>query len=108
MEIEVLVVPDCPNQRLAEERLRQALDGTGLRAARLTIRTVTDEATAARTGFTGSPTILINGRDPFAVPGAVPSLTCRMYRTPDGLEGAPETARIRAALRAAAGADGGA
>ncbi|GAA3195648.1 MULTISPECIES: hypothetical protein [Streptomyces] len=108
IEIDVLVVPDCPNRQLAEERLRQALDETGLRAARLTTRTVTDGTTAARTGFTGSPTILINGRDPFAEPGAVPSLTCRMYRTQDGLDGAPAAARIREALRAAAAAGGGA
>ena len=27
----------------------------------------------------GSPTVLIDGRDPFAVPGAGPSLSCRQY-----------------------------
>jgi hypothetical protein len=30
-------------------------------------------------GFTGSRTVLINGRDPFAEPGRVPGLACRMY-----------------------------
>ena len=33
---------------------------------------------AARYGMQGSPTILIDGRDPFAEPGAAASLSCRL------------------------------
>ncbi|MFC8261184.1 hypothetical protein ACFUNF_27160 [Streptomyces sp. NPDC057291] len=39
--------------------------------------------------FTGSPTFLLNGRDPFAEPGRPAGLTCRVYRAPDGLRGLP-------------------
>lgn len=107
MEIEVLVVPDCPNQQLVEERLRQALDGAGLAGTPFTTRVITDQAEAERSGFPGSPTILVDGRDLFAEPGAVPSVTCRIYRTPHGLAGAPEADQIRQALQAAADTDGG-
>jgi hypothetical protein len=38
----------------------------------------------------GSPTLLVNGKDPFGPPDASPAIACRMYRGEDGrLEGAP-------------------
>jgi hypothetical protein len=97
MDIEVLAVPECPNAQLAADHLRQALADIGL-SAQFTIRMITDQAEAERSGFTGSPTILIDGRDPFAEPGRPPGLACRMYRTPAGLSGAPDTAQLRRAL----------
>lgn len=60
----------------------------------------TDEQALAR-GFTGSPTFLINGRDPFAEPGAAIAVACRSYRTPVGLAGVPPFAELREALRRA-------
>jgi glutaredoxin len=80
MKIEIVVVPDCPHETAAADRLRQALDDAGLREVRFTTRVVTDQNEAERSGFTGSPTILINGRDPFAEPGRPPGLACRVYR----------------------------
>ncbi|MER6076038.1 hypothetical protein ABT187_46330 [Streptomyces sp. NPDC001817] len=103
MEIEVLVVPDCPHQQLAEERLRQALDDAGLDATGFTTRVVADQADAEQSAFTGSPTILIDGRDPFAEPGTTLSLSCRIYRTPQGPAGAPGLDQLRQALHEAAG-----
>ncbi|MEU9428679.1 hypothetical protein AB0D87_38695 [Streptomyces sp. NPDC048342] len=102
MEIEILVVPDCPNGRPAAERLRLVLDCAGLGNTGLAIRVVADQAEAERLGFTGSPTILIDGRDPFAEPGRVPGLSCRVYRTPGGLAGVPTLDQLRQALRGAA------
>ncbi|MBV7697546.1 hypothetical protein [Streptomyces sp. TRM70350] len=107
MELEVLVVPGCPHQRLAENRLRQALQGAGLVGAGFTTRVIADQAEAERSGFTGSPTILIDGRDPFAEPGASPSVACRIYRTPSGPDGAPEVDQLRRALQAADDTGGG-
>ncbi|MFF9142074.1 DsbA family protein [Streptomyces albogriseolus] len=98
MDIEVLVVPDCPHRQLAEERLRQALDAAGLSTIGFTTRVIGDQAEAERSGFTGSPTILIDGRDPFAEPGTSPSLACRIYRTPTGPAGAPSADQLRQAL----------
>jgi hypothetical protein len=101
MKIEVLVVADCPNEQLTGERLHQALRDVGLRTA-FTTRVIADPAEAERCGFTGSPTILIDGRDPFAEPGRSPGLACRMYRTAIGLSGAPDIEQLRQALVAAA------
>jgi hypothetical protein len=57
----------------------------------------------ARVANTGSPTLLIDGVDPFAAPGEPASLSCRLYRLPDGsLDGVPSLDQLRAALDAAA------
>ncbi|MCX3063168.1 thioredoxin domain-containing protein [Streptomyces beihaiensis] len=99
MRIEVLTVPDCPNGPLLVERITAALAG---RDAEVKHVEVPDEATAATYGMAGSPTVLVDGVDPFAVPGARPSLSCRLYRAPDGTaEGAPDEAALRQAVEAA-------
>lgn len=105
MEIEIVVVPDCPNEQLATDRLRQVMAETGLTTTTVTTRVIADQAQAEGSGFTGSPTILIDGQDPFAEPGATPSLSCRIYHTPDGPTGAPEVVRLRRVLEAAAAGD---
>ncbi|WP_406464821.1 alkylmercury lyase family protein [Streptomyces sp. NBC_01622] len=100
MRITVLTVPDCPNAPLARERIEQVLDG---RAARVEFVEVADEAQAAQLGMTGSPTVLIHGTDPFAAPGTAASVSCRLYRAPDGsAEGAPSVADLQRALDVAA------
>ncbi|MFE4173846.1 hypothetical protein ACFRR7_17650 [Streptomyces sp. NPDC056909] len=98
MEIEILVVPDCPSEKLAAERLRSALNDVGLHGTTFTTRTIGDAEEAERIGFTGSPTILIDGQDPFAEPGRTAGLSCRIYRTPDGLAGVPGHDQLRQAL----------
>jgi hypothetical protein len=68
---------------------------------------VQDEAEASRLGMHGSPTLLINGVDPFAAPGTPASLSCRVDRDETGQsQGAPSLAALRMALRKAAGASG--
>ncbi|MEU5991943.1 alkylmercury lyase family protein [Spirillospora sp. NPDC047418] len=107
MDLMVLTVQDCPNGPLLEERLAE------VQAERsrlpVTRRVISDEAEAARWGMRGSPTLLIDGIDPFADPSTPASVSCRMYRAPDGrLEGAPPVAALRRALEAADGDPGGA
>jgi hypothetical protein len=49
--------------------------------------------------MTGSPTLLIDGHDPFAEPGSAASLSCRLYRDESGrIVGAPSVAQLRRAL----------
>ncbi len=97
MELTVLAVPDCPNVSLLEERLAGALAGRP--GVRLTRRVIADEGEAARWGMRGSPTLLVNGRDPFPAPGSGPALACRLYPAAHGrLEGAPAVAALRQAL----------
>ncbi|GAB2972275.1 hypothetical protein GCM10023080_040460 [Streptomyces pseudoechinosporeus] len=96
MLITVLTVPDCPNAPLARERIERALEG---RAAEMEFVEVADTAQAARLGMTGSPTVLIDGTDPFAALGTAASVSCRLYRSPDGrTEGAPSVTDLQRAL----------
>ena len=62
---------------------------------------VSDDAEAERLGFYGSPTYLINGRDPFPAPGGVPlaAEACRAYTTSDGsIAPVPDVDQLIAAL----------
>ncbi len=97
MRLEILHVPECPNVALLEARLSQVLAGQdGIAVTHRELGTI-EEAAAA--GMTGSPTLLVDGVDPFSVPGQEPSLSCRLYRTPNGpVEGAPTPADMQAAL----------
>lgn len=107
MELVVVTVPDCPNAPVLEERLAQALAETGTAAsASITRRTVTDAEQAARWQMRGSPTLLIDGRDPFADPAAPTGLACRIYRDEHGRPGgAPSVAALRQALTQLRGHD---
>jgi hypothetical protein len=96
MELTLLTVPDCPNAAAFEERLAAALAGRPGAVVRR--REVADELEAAEAGMCGSPTLLINGVDPFAAPG----LACRLYRDVTGrAAGAPPVEALRRALEQA-------
>lgn len=96
MHIEILYVPGCPQLGTARARLRDALEGAGATASVEEIE-VSSAEDAARVGMRGSPTILIDGRDAVGA-GADPSVSCRLYRTADGTDGAPTVAQLTAAL----------
>lgn len=93
MRIEVLHVPDCPNLDRARDRLHEALRTAGISASTHQTEIDSPEA-AARVGMRGSPTILVDGTDPFASATPEGSLSCRLYRTPEGVEGAPAVAQL--------------
>ena len=69
------------------------------RAAVVVEHVITDPAEAATAGMRGSPTILIDGHDPFETPADEPSFSCRLFRTDRGLEGAPSVEDLVEALR---------
>lgn len=55
----------------------------------------------------GSPTLLIDGADPFAAPGQPPSMSRRLYRDDDGqASGAPSAGQLRQAIEQALAAAG--
>ena len=89
----------CPNWRVAEQHLRQALGLIGDGDADVRLVPVTTEAEAASVGFAGSPTFRVNGVDLFGPPPFVGALTCRMYRTPSWPAGVPEVDDLVAAIR---------
>src|SRR5215472_3957539 len=100
MELILLTVQDCPNAATFGERLAAALVGRpGVTVIR---REIADEAAAAQSGMHGSPTLLIDGNDPFATPAQVASLSCRLYTDETGRAGpAPSVESLRQAIAAA-------
>ncbi len=98
MEITLQYFDGCPNWRLAEDRLRIALGDAEAEQAITRQRIDTPEEAEAGQ-FRGSPTILVDGRDPFAEAGAPVGLSCRIYRTEAGSEGAPSVRQLAAVLR---------
>ncbi|MDP9074826.1 MAG: DUF2703 domain-containing protein [Actinomycetota bacterium] len=103
MDVSLLYFDDCPNWRLAESRLNEALTHLGDDAPTLTYQLVTAPEQAVGVEFRGSPTILVNGRDPFAGPDDPIGFSCRMYRGPAGVDYAPTVDQMRAALLDALG-----
>jgi hypothetical protein len=97
VDVTVLAVPDCPGAVLLEERL--AAVASGMPGVRVTRRVITGEAAAVAAGMHGSPTLLVNGADPFARPGQQPALACRLYEQDDGsLAPAPTAGQLHRAL----------
>lgn len=103
MHIELLVVPDCAHEAVAAELITSALTDTGVQAT-VTRTVIANHEQAQLRGFVGSPTILLNGLDPFARPSAPVALACRLYSSAEGLRGVPALRDLRQALeRVAAG-----
>ena len=103
MKVQLLYIDGCPNWTLAEERLRQALEIVGVPATIERCLVDTQQA-AERLHFVGSPSILLDGRDPFPFPSSSGTygMTCRIYDTPEGLSGVPITEQFAEAVKEAA------
>ncbi|MEV6905245.1 thioredoxin family protein [Amycolatopsis sp. NPDC051372] len=100
MRIQVPHVPGCPDAAVLAERLAPFLAAQP--DVHLERQVVTDDAEAVALGMSGSPTLLIDGADPFAEPDLSPSLSCRLYRDPDGhLSGTPSLTQLCRALATA-------
>jgi hypothetical protein len=96
MDITLLYFDDCPNWKIADQRLATiAADHADVIVRHHRVETAEE---AERLGFHGSPSILVDGVDAFAEPNAGVGLSCRVYRTPDGLAGAPTLEQLRVAL----------
>jgi hypothetical protein len=101
MDLTVLAVPGCPNVMLLEERLAQMIEGR--RDVTVSRQVITDEDAAASWGMHGSPTLLVDGIDPFAEPEPQTSVSCRLYRDGSGrADGAPSVSHLRQAIGGAA------
>jgi hypothetical protein len=96
MELTLLTVAGCPHAALLEERLAVALAAHP--GAVLRRRVVASEREAAAAGMHGSPTLLVDGVDPFARPGEAASLSCRLCPGGAGAGGVPSVAALREAL----------
>ena len=101
VRVQLLYSDDCPNWTVTEERLRHALQVVGVPVTIERYLVDTQEA-ADRLQFQGSPSILIDGRDPFRLASGSFGLTCRIYSTPDGPAGSPKLDQLVKAVTEAA------
>ncbi|WP_235671118.1 hypothetical protein [Tomitella fengzijianii] len=96
MEITLQYFDGCPNWEVLDRRLAEAVGGrSSVRVIHQRVETAED---AQRLGFHGSPSLLIDGVDPFAGDHAPVGLACRVFRTPDGVAGSPTVDQLRAAI----------
>lgn len=98
VDVTLLYFDGCPNWTLARHRLQEAMRRAGLDEALLTCRRVATPEEAQAIGFAGSPTIWIDGRDPFGGESALVGFACRLYQTPAGPDGAPSADQLLAVL----------
>jgi hypothetical protein len=99
VQVELLYFDGCPSWQVADQRLHNALALTGRGDATVHRRRVETPEQADDLEFIGSPSIRIDGRDPFVTGGEQVGLACRMYPTPAGLRGSPEVEQLVEALR---------
>lgn len=98
MDVKVLSVLDCPNVSLLKQRLAQILVGRS--DVTVTHLVIADEQEAVRAGMHGSPTVLVDGVDPFAGSGTPASVSCRLYPGGDGPGGGvPSVQALRQVLQ---------
>ncbi len=97
MKITIRYFDGCPHWQMADGRLKEAVASKRL-DAQIDYELVSTPEEAERLRFGGSPTILIDGVDPFPAEEGVQGLTCRVYRTEAGLEGSPSMDQLVAAL----------
>ncbi len=100
MDVTLLYFDGCPNWTVAEGRVREALRLVGEPETALRLQTVSSPEEADTLRFRGSPTVLVDGADPFADDSQPVGLSCRVYVTPQGLAGAPTVEQIVSVLRA--------
>ena len=100
MHLTVLAVPGCPNAPVLKDRLAAVLGGRA--GVSVSHQAISDEDEAARWRMRGSPTLLIDGVDPFAGPGKPSGMSCRLYRDDAGrTSGAPSAGQLRHAIEQA-------
>lgn len=98
VNITLMYFDGCPGWQTAEANLHAALDALGMPDVSIGRRLIATVEEAERAGFIGSPTVLLDGRDPFAEPGRQPGLSCRLYVTEHGTANAPSVEQLIEAL----------
>ena len=100
MEITLQYFDGCPNWNTTDAHLRKLISNrqVDVTVEYQLINTVQEAETHQ---FHGSPTVLINGVDPFAEAEAPIGLACRIYQTEGGLAGSPSIKQLEDAITAA-------
>lgn len=98
MRVTLQYFEGCPHWKLADARLRKVLTELNSESVTLEYQKIDSPDTAERVGFHGSPSILVDGRDPFTSAYEAVGMSCRAYRTEDGVQGAPSETQLRQLL----------
>ena len=97
--MELLWWEGCPSTEEALAELREEMTAAGLDPEAVVMREIRDDAEAERTGFVGSPTIRVDGRDVAPARDEPIGLACRIYRLRDGrISAVPDRSDLREAL----------
>ena len=97
MKIELLYFEGCPGWEEALKNMKTALSTEGLRADIRLIQVENDDE-AARLKFLGSPSFRVNGVDLWPEERKRYNLSCRVYPTPQGMQGVPTVEMLREKL----------
>ncbi len=97
MDVSLLYFDGCPNHHAALALLETLLAEAGW-SGTIQFVNVDSPERAEDLNFRGSPTVLINGDDPFLDTEAPVGLSCRIYPTDEGYRGTPPKRELRAAI----------
>ncbi len=96
MIIDLMYFNGCPHWRQVLNHLESLRNDPGGFEIRL-VEVATPEAADAW-HFHGSPSVAINGVDPFSNPQDPVGLTCRTYESDQGMTGSPTREQLRQAI----------
>ncbi len=97
MHITLQYFDSCPNWKIADERLKTVISDHRLDVD-LVYQLIESPEDAERFRFHGSPSLLVDGVDPFATEDTKVGYACRLFFTETGPAEAPSTEQIARAL----------
>lgn len=98
MRITIQYFVGCPHWMIANDRVHKVLTALSRHDVHVEHEVIQSPEEATRVGFHGSPTILVDGRDPYATGNEPVGMMCRVYNTEEGREGAPSESQLRTVL----------
>lgn len=96
--VRLLYAEGCSHWRTAQARLFEALDRLDMGEVTVDCDVVRTPEDAERVGFKGSPTILLDGWDPFPPPSPPVGLSCRVFETDAGQGHSPSVEQLVSAF----------
>ena len=97
MEITIQYFDSCPNWKVVDATVTELIHQHDLDAT-FSYQLIDTPEAAEECQFAGSPTLLVDGRDPFKTDQTPIGLACRTYMTATGLAPSPSVDQIREAL----------